>query len=233
MNTIVVIMDWFTKMIQLKATTMNISSEGIAKIFRDEIWKLHGIPRKILSDRGPQFASKFMKEFTKALGTTRQLSMAYHPQIDSQMERINQEVGTFLRHYVNYQQDDWVEWLAATEFQYNDKRHMAMERTPFKLNFGRHFWKRNLVTQMEFPKIEEFLTELQKSWKEATKLIEKAQKNMKKQFNKKRKNPQGLKVGDNLWLESKNIYLNQLSKKLDRKRYGPFRISKDIGQGVF
>jgi len=67
------------------------------------------------------------------------------------MERINQEVGTFLRHYVNYQQDDWVEWLAAMEFQYNDKRYAAMGRTPFKLNFGRHLWKGNLVAQIEFP----------------------------------------------------------------------------------
>jgi len=83
-------------MIRLKATTTNVSSEGIAKIYRDDIWKLHGIPRKILSDRGLQFASKFMKEFTKALGTKRQLSTAYHPQTDGQMERINQEIGTFL-----------------------------------------------------------------------------------------------------------------------------------------
>ena len=52
----------------------------------------------------------------KALGTTRQLSIAYYPQIDGQTERINQKVGTFLQHYVNYQQDDWTEWLAATEF---------------------------------------------------------------------------------------------------------------------
>jgi len=88
---------------------MNISLEGIVKIFRDKIWKLHGIPRKILSDRGPQFVSKFMEEFMKALGATRQLSMVYHSQMDSQTERINQEVGMFLRHYVNYQQDDWVE----------------------------------------------------------------------------------------------------------------------------
>jgi len=55
----------------LKATTTNISLEGIAKIYRDDIWKLHGIPRKILSDRGLQFASKFMEEFTKALGIKR------------------------------------------------------------------------------------------------------------------------------------------------------------------
>jgi len=96
MDAIVVIVDQFTKIIRLKATTMNISSEGIAKIYRDEIWKLHGIPRKILSNRGPQFISKFMEELTKALGMKRQLSTAYHPQTDGQTERINQEIGTFL-----------------------------------------------------------------------------------------------------------------------------------------
>ena len=82
MNAIVVIVDWFTKMVQLKATTTNVSLEEIVKIYRDNIWKLHGIPRKILSDRELQFASKFMEEFTKALGTKRQLSMAYHLQTD-------------------------------------------------------------------------------------------------------------------------------------------------------
>jgi len=96
MDAIVVIVNRFTKMIRLKATTMNISLEGIAKIYRDKIWKLHGIPRKILSNREPQFTSKFMEELTKVLGTKRQLSMAYHSQTDSQTERINQEIGTFL-----------------------------------------------------------------------------------------------------------------------------------------
>jgi len=76
-------------MIWLKATMMNISLERIAKIYKDNIWKLYGVPRKILSNRGPQLTSKFMEEFTKALGIKRQLSMAYHPQTDSQMERIN------------------------------------------------------------------------------------------------------------------------------------------------
>ena len=75
---------------------MNISSEGIAKIYRDNIWKLHGIPRKVLSNRRLQFASKFMEELTKALGIKRQLSMAYHPQTDGQTEIINQKIGIFL-----------------------------------------------------------------------------------------------------------------------------------------
>ena len=138
MDAIVVIIDQFTKIIWLKVTTTNISLEGIAKIYRDDIWKLHGIPRKILSDRGLQFVSKFMKELTKALETKRQLSTAYHPQTDGQTERINQEIGIFLWHYVNYQQDDWTNWLTATEFQYNDKKYVATGRTPFELNFRRH-----------------------------------------------------------------------------------------------
>jgi len=77
------------KMIWLKATTTNISSERIVKIYRNKIWKLHRIPKKILSDRGPQFTSKFMEEFIKALRTTKQLLMAYYPQKDSQIEWIN------------------------------------------------------------------------------------------------------------------------------------------------
>ena len=86
---------------------------------------------------------------------------------------------------------------------------------------------------MEFPRLEDFFIGLQRSWKEAIKLMEEVQKNMKKQFDKKYRNSQGLKVGDNMWLENKNIHSNQPSKKLDQKRYGPFRISKDIGLEVF
>ena len=58
----------------------------IAKIYRDEIWKLHEVPQKILSNRGPQFILKFIKDLTKALGTKRALSIAYYLQTDSQME---------------------------------------------------------------------------------------------------------------------------------------------------
>jgi len=144
-------------MIRLKATTISISSEGIAKIYRDEIWKIHGVPRTILSDRGPQFASKFMEDFTKVLGTKRKLSTAYHSQTDGQTERIKQEIGTFLRHYVNYKQDNWTEWLAMAEFAYNDKKHVATNKTPFELNFGRHPWKGDLIVQTEIPRVEEFM----------------------------------------------------------------------------
>ena len=68
---------------------------------------------------------------------------------------------------------------------------------------------------MKLPKLEDFLERLQKSWNEVKKFIEIVQKNIKKQFNKKRKNSQELKVRENMWLEAKNIYSNRPSKKLD------------------
>jgi len=52
---------------------------------------------------------------------------------------------------VNYQQDDWTNWLAAAEFQYNDKKHAATGKTPFELNFGRHPWKGNLMVKTDIP----------------------------------------------------------------------------------
>ena len=85
---------------------------------------------------------------------------------------------------------------------------MATGQTPFELNFGRHHWKGNLVVQTDIPRVEDFLIGLQKSWEQVTKVMEKAQKNMKKQFDKKRRNSQGLKVRDNMWLENKNIHSN-------------------------
>jgi len=116
----------------------------------------------------------------------------------------------------------------AAEFQYNDKKHMATEQTSFKLNFGCHSWKGDLTVQTEFPKLEEFLISLQRSWEEATKAMEGVQEIMKRQFDKKRQNLQGLQEGEDVWLEAKNIHLNRPSKQLDQKRYGLFKILKVI-----
>ena len=89
------------------------------------------------------------------------------------------------------------------------------------------------MVKTDIPQVEDFLSGLQRSWEQATKAIEEAQRNMKKQFDKKRRNSQRLKIGDHVWLENKNIHSNQPSKKLDNKRYRPFKISKDIGLGAF
>jgi hypothetical protein len=101
-DAIIVIVDRFSKMIHLIPTTTSLSSLRLAEIYKKEVWRIHGIPRRIISDRGPQFASKFMKELCNVLGIERNLSTAYHPQTDSQTKRINQEIKTYLQSFINY-----------------------------------------------------------------------------------------------------------------------------------
>ena len=95
-DAIVVIVNQFTKIIWLKTITTTVLSQEIAKVYWDEIWKLYEIPRKVLSNRRPQFASKFIEELSRALETKRILYTAYHLQTNGQMERMNQEIEVFL-----------------------------------------------------------------------------------------------------------------------------------------
>jgi transposase InsO family protein len=125
-------------MIRLTPTYTSTTSEGLARLFRDHIWKDFGLPKSIISDRGTVFLSAFMKALNHLLGIQTNISTAYHPQTDGQTERINQEVEQYLRLFVNYRQDDWVEWLSLAEFSYNDKVNTATKYTPFYLNWGRH-----------------------------------------------------------------------------------------------
>ena len=116
--------------------------------------------------------------------------------------------------------------LSVVEFQYNDKKNMAIGHTPFKLNFGKHLQKRNLIIRIKLPKLSNFLEELQRSWEKARKSINMVKETIKKQFDKKRRNSQGLKVGDNMWLKAKNTHLKQSSKKLDQKIHISFGLKK-------
>ena len=99
---------------------MNITMQGVAKTSWDRVFKNVGIPQKVISDREPQFVSRFMKELCSRLGVERNPLTAYHPQTDGQMERINQELEQYLRLYYNYKQNDWAEWLSIAKFSYNN-----------------------------------------------------------------------------------------------------------------
>ena len=130
-----------------------------------------------------------MEDLSKVLGMKKTLSIACYPQTVSQIKRINQEAKVFLQYYIDYQQDNWMKQLLVAEFQYNDKRHVAINYTLFELSFRRHLWKGDLTVKIELLKLEDFLEGLQKSQKTVKKLIKIAKKAMKKQFDKRRQNP--------------------------------------------
>jgi len=91
-DSILVVCDRFLKMSYFVATTKKTMAEGLARLFRDNVWKLHGLPESVISDRGLQFAAGMTRELNKMLGIETKLSMAYHPEIDGQTERTNQEL---------------------------------------------------------------------------------------------------------------------------------------------
>ena len=91
-DAILVVCDRLSKMTYFVATTEGTLAKGLARLFRDNIWKLHGLPESVVLDRGPQFAAELMKELNRMLGIKTKLLTAFYPQTDSQTERMNQEL---------------------------------------------------------------------------------------------------------------------------------------------
>jgi len=101
-DSILVVVDRFTKMAHFILTTEKTSAEELAQLFRDNIWKLHGLPDSIISDRGPQFVAGIMRELNRMLRIEMKLSTAFHPQTDGQTEQMNQELEQYLHMFIDH-----------------------------------------------------------------------------------------------------------------------------------
>jgi hypothetical protein len=100
-DTIMVIVDTLGKCTHFILTHMTVTAEGTASLFLKEVWKHHGTPLHVVSDRGPQFIAEFTCELYRLLGIEVATSTAYHPQTDGQTEQVNQEMELFLRMFTN------------------------------------------------------------------------------------------------------------------------------------
>ena len=116
-----VVVDRLTKMANFVPLRTGAKSpaKDLAIAFAREVWRLHGLPADIVSDRGSVFISNFWKELMEHLGVELNLSTAFHPQTDGQTERVNQVLEGYIRHYTSFQQDDWADMLPLAEYAYN------------------------------------------------------------------------------------------------------------------
>ena len=101
-DAILVVCDRLSKMTHFVATMEGTSAEGLARLFRNNMWKLHGLQESVVSDRGPQFVAKLTKELNRMLEIKTKLSTVFHPQTDRQTERMNQELEQYLRFFVKH-----------------------------------------------------------------------------------------------------------------------------------
>jgi len=101
-NSILVVVDRLTKMVHFISTTEKTSVEGLARLFRDNVWKLHRLPKSIISDRGPQFVAGLIRELNQMLEIEGKMLTVFYPQTDDQIERVNQELEQYLRMFIDH-----------------------------------------------------------------------------------------------------------------------------------
>jgi len=231
-NSILVVVDWLTKMVYFIPTTEKTLVEGLARLFRDNVWKLYGLLESIISDRGPQFVARLMRELNGILGIESKLLTAFHPQTDGQTERVNQELEQYLRMFIDHRQEQWPKWLGTAEFAYNNKVHSSTQMTPFKANYGQDprmgFKERK---KRKYKGAKKFIEKIKEIQEEARVALGKAQEEIKKYTDRKRGEVDDYKVEDLVMLSTKDLkyqMVGRRTEKLTERFMGPYKVKKTI-----
>jgi transposase InsO family protein len=226
-NLILVVVDQgLSKGVILVPCNKTLTSEETAKLLLENLYKRFGLPDKIISDRGPQFASKAFLELLKLLGVKSALSTAYHPQTDGTTERVNQEIEAYLSIYCASHPEEWPHALHTLEFTHNNRRHADRQNTPFELMFGEPPIAIPLSFEnTKYPSIEEKMGTLLRNREEALAAHELARSRM---IERRKSTFVPFKKGDKVWLDSRNLK-TIYHKKMKPKREGPFLITEVLG----
>ena len=132
-NNLLVVVDTLTKQVHLVPTTKDVTAEGVAQLYFDNIYKLHGLPKAIISDRDTKFTGAFWRTLQKMVGTDLMMSTSDHPQTDGQTERMNRTILQILRQFVNTNRSDWAQHIATVEFAINSSINQSTGKAPFEL----------------------------------------------------------------------------------------------------
>ena len=229
------VVDLVSKRAHFIPTHTTVTAEGAANLFYRYVWCHHGLPRRVVSDRGPQFVAEFTTELYRLLGISIASSTAYHPQTDGQTERVNQEMEQYLRLFTNERQNDWDDYLPLGEFSYNNHVHLATQQSPFLLDTGRHprMGFEPMGQRSEVEAVNQFTDRMAKGLEEAKAALAKAQDEYARYYNRRRTPAPLFKEGDKVWLDASDIQTTRPSAKLAHRRLGPYVIEKVVGHGSY
>ena len=220
-----------TKMVHFCPTTDTATAQVWARLFLENVVKLHGLPRKLISDRDARFTGSFTTELCRLLATKQALSTSFHPQTDGQTERTNRILEEMLRHFVCASHDDWDQHLAMAEFAVNNAWQESTKHTPFYLNYGRHPLtpvSHQLPRQAKNPAAQDWLKEVQLALSRARQCLNAARDRQKALADKRRRDV-SFAVGQQVLLNTKNLKVTQGVRKLTPRWVGPFSITALIG----
>ena len=236
-DSILTVVDKATRMVHLIPCRKTTTAAEAAKLYWDNVVKLHGVPRVLYSDRGTQFTSQFWRTLWGLTGTQLRYSTAYHPQTQGVVERMNAVVGQMLRCTIqNERGGNWDQVLPTIEMTINSLPNSSTGYSPFYLNYGYHpvlpveLLKGDENVQVEA--VENFVERVQKEWKLARNNLLQSVQKQQMYYNRQHRDIE-YRIGDLVLLSTKNLKFRNVPAKLQRRFVGPFEVIEKIGAQAY
>lgn len=232
-----VIVDRLTKSAHFLPVNTTYTMDKLAELYVQNIVRLHGVPKSIVSDRDSRFTSKFWRSLQNALGTKLKFSTAYHPQTDGQSERTIQILEDLLRACAVDFQGTWEKFLPLAEFAYNNSYQATIEMAPYEALYGRKcrspvHWDEAGERKYLGPELVEQATEAIKNIRERMKTAQSRQKS----YADRRRRPLEFEVGDKVFLKispARGITRFRKKGKLNPRYIGPFEVLERVGKVAY
>jgi hypothetical protein len=233
--------------LQVALCADQVSAEQAAQLVFDG-WVVHyGLPAVIMSDRDPRFTGRFWRELWRLLDTQLHMSTAGHPQTDGKAENRQRTANTMLRHYVDFEQDDWDIKLLRATHAINHTKSVSIGLTPFEVMFRRaprlpldaalEPLRRQTATTAAVPAATDFMQRHSYLWQAARSNLLRAQADQKRHADKHRRDER-YAVGDDVLLSTKDLALvadpeQRRAAKLTARFVGPFRVTRVINDNAY
>lgn len=217
--------------------------EDVVTAFIQHIWSQEGYPLSIVSDRGSQFVNHFWKRLCQRIGTKPTLSTAFHPETDGQTEIVNQALKQYLRTYINYAQDNWVDLLPLAEFEANSAVNETTKVSPFMATKGynprsgleppRPWTAVNPAASQRGQDADKFIEDISRNREWLKKQMQLSQALYAEQANRRRLPAPKIVPGDRVMLDRRFIETKRPSSSLDYKNLGPFEVIRAINDQAY
>ncbi|KAG1962190.1 retrotransposable element [Pimephales promelas] len=226
---ILTVIDRFSKAAHFIPLAKLPSAKETAQIIVENVFRIHGLPTDIVSDRGPQFTSQFWREFCRLIGASVSLSSGFHPQSNGQAERANQTVGRILRSLSFRNPASWSEQLPWAEYAHNSLPSSATGLSPFQSSLGYQppLFSSQLADS-NVPSAQAFVQRCERTWRRVRSALCRYRAQTVRAANKRRTKSPRYCRGQRVWLSTLNLPLKTTSRKLTPRFIGPFRIAQIV-----